>query len=49
MQPTANHYREQAKKSRELANRVQDEEIAVHLLSVAQQYDKLAEGAETAA
>ncbi len=47
MQAKASHYREQAIKSRELANRMDDEEIAVHLLNVAGQYDKLAEEAET--
>jgi len=39
-------YREQAQLSRELAERTDDPEISLHLLSVAKQYDKLADEAE---
>ena len=47
MRAKTSYYLEQAKKSPELADRVNDEEIAVHLLNVAEQYDKLAGGADT--
>ena len=40
------YYREQAQLSRELANRTEDHEISLHLLSVAKQYDRLADEAE---
>ena len=39
-------YREQAERSRELAKRARDEEIELHLLGVAEQYEKLAEEEE---
>lgn len=40
------YYREQAQLSRELSERTDDPEISLHLLSVAKQYDRLAEDAE---
>jgi hypothetical protein len=39
------YYHEQAQLSRELAERTDDPEISLHLLSVAKQFDKLAEDA----
>ena len=40
------YYREQARRSRELAKRAVDLEITQHLRSVAEQYDRLAKEAE---
>jgi hypothetical protein len=40
------YYREQAKRSRELARKASDADIKAHLLSVAEQYDKLAQETE---
>jgi hypothetical protein len=40
------HYRAQARRSRELAKHALNKEIAVHLLQVAEEYDKLAIEAE---
>lgn len=40
------YYREQAKRSRELAKKASEADIKAHLLSVAEQYDKLAEEVE---
>jgi hypothetical protein len=40
------HYREQAERSRRLANEVLDTAVKLHLLQVAEEYDKLAEEAE---
>lgn len=39
------YYREQAKRSRDLAARTRVDEIKTHLMSVAEQYDKLAQEA----
>lgn len=39
-------YREQAEKSRALANRSEDPDTRAHLLGVAEQYEKLARDAE---
>ena len=38
------YYREQAKRSRNLARRTKDPDIRDHLMDVAKQYDKLANG-----
>jgi hypothetical protein len=40
------HYREQAERSRRLANEVVDHAVKLHLLQVAEEYDKLADEAE---
>jgi spore germination cell wall hydrolase CwlJ-like protein len=39
---TPEYYREQARVSRVLANRVRDKAIKTHLLKVAEQYERLA-------
>jgi len=46
MRATAEYYRQQAKRSRDLAERVRHKEAKAHLLNVAEQYDRLAEEAE---
>jgi len=46
MQARPDYYREQARKSRALAARVNDGDIRAHLVSVAEQYDRLAQEAE---
>ena len=40
------YYRQQAERSRDLAEKTSDAEIKAHLISVAEQYDKLAKEAE---
>jgi len=40
------YYRQQARLSRELANRARDKNIVAHLLNVAEQYEKLAKEAD---
>jgi hypothetical protein len=40
------HYREQAERGRRLANQVFDSAVKLHLLQVAEEYDRLAEEAE---
>jgi hypothetical protein len=39
------HYREQAERSRRVANQVLDRAVKLHLLQVAEEYDRLAEEA----
>lgn len=46
MRARPEYFREQAERSRHLAARTRDKELKEHLLSVAEQYDKLAEEAE---
>ena len=43
MRASPEYYRDQAKRSRELAKRAKVAEIRAHLLSVAEQYEKLAD------
>ena len=43
MRTTRDFFREQAERSRKLAARAEDAEIRAHLISVAEQYDSLAE------
>lgn len=46
MKKVVNGYRQQAKRSRELAKRALVDDIRKHLLRVAEEYDKLADDAE---
>ena len=46
MKAKPRHYREQAERSRRVANQVLDRAVKLHLLQVAEEYDKLAEEAE---
>ena len=43
----AAYFREQADNSRDLASRLEDQEMRQHLLEIAQQYDRLAREAAT--
>jgi hypothetical protein len=43
---TAAYYRRHALRSRELAQKVRDKEVKTHLLSVAEQYERLGDEAE---
>lgn len=46
MRVRPDHYRAQARRSRELAKRPLNKEIALHLVRVAEAYEKLAQDAE---
>ena len=46
MKAKPEYYREQARLSRDLAERTKDKAISSHLLSVADQYERLADEAE---
>jgi hypothetical protein len=46
MRVRPDHYRAQARRSRELSKLALNKEIALHLLRVAEEYDRLAEEAE---
>ena len=46
MQAKPGYYRDQTKKSRELAQRCEDPDTRLHLLGVAEQYEVLADKAE---
>ena len=49
MKAKPRHYREQAERSRRVANQVLDRAVKLHLLQVAEEYDKLAEEADAVA
>ena len=48
-EPTAEHYRKRAAKTREIAKSMANREYAAHLASVAREYEAMADRLETAA